>query len=71
MEEAVLLFHDMVAVDHHIVGYTQSTIFLHIGKAVVAVLLIKAALQIKVGFVDGLHDRIIDVCTVNASSLKS
>ena len=48
----------MMAVDHHIVRDTQRTILLHIGNAVVAILLIKAALPIfevlKAAFPDNL-----------------
>ena len=50
----------VMAVQHQIVGNADVAVFLHIGHPIAAVRLIKSVLQIEVGVILGLHDRIIN-----------
>ena len=50
----------VVAVQHQIVGNADVAVFLHIGHPIAAVRLIKSVLQIEIGVILGLHDRIIN-----------
>ena len=52
-----------MAVDHAVVGQRKVAVFLHIGHAVIAVLLVKAPFQIEIRLVHGLHHGIVDVCS--------
>ena len=51
----------VMAVDHAVVGQRKVAVFLHIGHAVIAVLLVKAPFQIEIRLVHGLHHGIVDV----------
>ena len=57
----------MVTVDHAVVGKFKVAVFLHIGNAVIAVLLFKIAFKIVIRVVYGLHNGIVDVCPVNGN----
>ena len=51
----------VVAVDHAVVGQRKIAVFLHIGHAVIAVLLVKAPFQIVIRLAHGLHHGIVNV----------
>ena len=51
----------VMPVDHAVVGQRKVAVFLHIGHAVIAVLLVKAPFQIEIRLVHGLHHGIVDV----------
>lgn len=55
----------VMAVDHAVVGQRKVAVFLHIGHAVIAVLLVKTPFQIEIRLVHGLHHGIVDVCAGN------
>lgn len=57
----------MMTVNNAVVGKSEVAVFLHIGNAVIAVLLFKAAFQIVVRIVNRLHYRIVDVCSLNGN----
>ena len=50
----------VMAVQHQIVGNADVAVFLHIGHPIAAIRLIKSVLQIEIGGILGLHDRIIN-----------
>lgn len=51
----------VMAVDHAVVGQRKVAVFLHIGHAVIAVLLVKAPFQIVIRLAHGLHHGIVNV----------
>ena len=55
----------VMAVDHAVVGQRNVAVFLYIGHAVIAVLLVKTPFQIEIRLVHGLHHGIVDVCAGN------
>ena len=57
----------MMTVEHAVVRNSEVAVFLHIGNAVGAVLLVKSSFQIVIWFVDGLHNGIVDICSLNGN----
>ena len=58
---------NVVSVDNQIVACEDIAVLLDIRYSQIAVSLFKAVLQIEVGIVLALHDRVVDACSVNGN----